>query len=121
MILPRALLVALLLSAAPAAGEEAVDCGSLSTQMEMNACAARGRDAADAELNLAWRDLRGRVSERTGAALLKAQRAWIAYRDLACEAEAGQYEDGSIAPLIRATCLERLTRARTRDLRDFGP
>lgn len=120
MIRPGALAVLALL-AAPAGAEEAGDCGALATQMEMTACAGRAQAAADAELNAVWQELRGQVSEPTAAALLKAQRAWIAYRDLACAAEAGQYAGGSIAPFIRLGCLARLTRTRSAELRAFGP
>ena len=51
------------------------------------------------------------------AALRDAQRAWIAFRDRACEVEGMRYEGGSIQPMIVAGCLERLTRARSEDLR----
>lgn len=116
----RALAVLLALAAGPAAAQ---GCGDAVTQMEMNRCAAEAWDAADAELNRAYgkaldaaraMDARGDgAPERT---LREAQRAWVAFRDLACEAEAQPFQPGSITGLIQATCLERLTRARTDDL-----
>jgi uncharacterized protein YecT (DUF1311 family) len=51
--------------------------------------------------------------------LLKAQRAWLAYRDAACEVQASPYEGGSIQPLIWFSCLSELTAERTRMLLEF--
>nr|WP_245218935.1 lysozyme inhibitor LprI family protein [Rubellimicrobium aerolatum] len=112
--------VLLALAAGPVAAQ---DCGARPTQAEMNACAAEAWRAADAELNRAYgqalevarrMDARGDgAPERT---LREAQRAWVAFRDLACAAEAQPFQPGSITGLIAAGCLERLTRARTDDL-----
>jgi uncharacterized protein YecT (DUF1311 family) len=54
-----------------------------------------------------------------GNTLLTAQRAWLAYRDAACEAHASPFEGGSLQPLIRATCLSEITAERTRMLLEF--
>jgi uncharacterized protein YecT (DUF1311 family) len=78
------------------------------TQMEMNACAASDYSRADEELNAVWRKL------PKSKELLAAQRAWIAYRDAECSFRRAQFEGGSIAPLIYATCLSELTRQRTK-------
>ena len=48
--------------------------------------------------------------------LLKAQRAWIDYRDGQCEAEGAQFAGGSIRPLITISCKTTLTRKRTEEL-----
>jgi uncharacterized protein YecT (DUF1311 family) len=50
-------------------------------------------------------------------ALKTAQRAWITFRDAACEAEAYAMQGGSAQPLLVFGCRARLTRARTEDLR----
>ncbi len=39
------------------------------------------------------------------ARYLTAQRAWMASRDADCEAEAGRYEGGSLARVVRVGCL----------------
>ena len=100
--------------------QSAAECISPQTQLLMNACAARDYKKADAALNAAWgpakefADAIGR-----GPMLLSAQRAWLAYRDEACDVHASPYEGGSLQPLIRATCLSELTAERTRMLLEF--
>lgn len=91
------------------------------TQMELNECAAIDYKAADAELNAAWGATKSFYDGiGHGQDLLTAQRNWIAFRDANCEAEAALYEGGSIQPLIYSTCLTRLTRRRTEDLKQMN-
>jgi uncharacterized protein YecT (DUF1311 family) len=102
---------------AGAAGAQEMDCAQAVAQQDMNWCAAEDYRAADAALNAEWRVT---VDWARGVGLEEdlraAQRAWIAFRDAACEVEAGVWEGGSMAPLIHATCMTRLTEARTTDL-----
>ncbi|MEM9784485.1 MAG: lysozyme inhibitor LprI family protein [Pseudomonadota bacterium] len=101
------------------AAAQTPDCAAPQTQLDMNFCAARAYRVADGALNAAWGPAMAAqraVSDIAADTLRRAQRAWIAYRDLACEAEAMQYQGGSIQPLILSSCLERLTRQRTADL-----
>ncbi len=53
---------------------------------------------------------------RPPAALDSAQAAWVSYRDQACRAAAGQYEGGSLQPVVALDCRLRLTRERTFEL-----
>ncbi len=107
---------------APAAQAEVPgECVSPQTQTDMNICAAREYEEADAALNTAWgpaRDFAKAIGQ--GDALLAAQRAWLSYRDAACEVHSSPYEGGSIRPMIYAGCLTELTQARTRMLLDFN-
>ena len=74
-----------------------LDCSNPQTQVEMTGCAAQAFEAADGDLNLAYkmaRDMARRLDQGLPAdhipaeiILRDAQRAWIAYRDQACEAE----------------------------------
>ncbi len=90
------------------------------TQFEMNECAATDFQNADTQLNATWEQAKVYMDGiGQGAALLDAQRKWLAFRDAACAAEIAPYEGGSIQPLILWTCLARLTQARTEDLRNF--
>lgn len=98
----------------------AQDCADANTQREMTECAQQSYQRADDDLNAAYKQASLIAHGYGGAAqeqLLAAQRAWITYRDAACDAEAALYDGGSIQPMVRATCLERLTRARSDDLR----
>jgi uncharacterized protein YecT (DUF1311 family) len=101
-------------------------------QAGMNQCAYLDYKAADKELNAVYRDVRAYVKnvdadsaelgERyVGAekALLKAQRAWIDYRDGHCEVEGFAARGGTLEPLLVATCLAQLTRHRTVELKSL--
>lgn len=90
------------------------------TQHDMNQCAYQGWMAADGDLNdtykWAMQVARG-WSDGAAEALRNAQRAWIPYRDAACEAEGYLFEGGSMQPLIVMSCKEHLTRQRTEEMR----
>lgn len=119
-----------LLVDAPASSEEApsVDCKDAQTQSDMNICAAQDYEAADKVLNrqwlatkkaaTAWDDVVAGEGRARGAEerLLKAQRAWLAYRDSQCETLGFSFEGGSIQPLVVSNCLADLTRKRTEEL-----
>ena len=49
-------------------------------------------------------------------ALEGAQAAWRGYRDRACRAAGGQFEGGSLQPVVLLDCRLRLTRERTLEL-----
>ncbi len=124
-ILPAVALAAVLI---PAAGiAKSPDCTAPRNQSEMNICAHLDYQAADGDLNFDYRmardemrNLDSRLStELLGAekALLNAQRSWIKYRDQACQAEGFIVRGGSMGPLVVSSCLARLTRQRSEDLR----
>jgi uncharacterized protein YecT (DUF1311 family) len=111
------LLFALLLAPAVAAA----DCGDDATQSELNACAAADYDAADAELNRLYHEMRARLegADDTTRLLTLAQRAWIGWRDTECDLASASVAGGSIYPMIRGQCLARLTTARAADFRRY--
>ena len=92
-------------------------CGDERTQTEMNRCADWEYRATDAELNQVYGQLRARLDPKRQQALTGAQRAWIRYRDAHCSYEASANEGGSLEPFTRSTCLARVTRGRTAELR----
>ncbi|HVK90936.1 MAG TPA: lysozyme inhibitor LprI family protein [Mycoplana sp.] len=118
---------------APAASaqdaEPELDCANAVTQMEMNLCAQVDYEAADDELNRAYRAAM-KVMETTDAdlgeidpaypgavgALKKAQRAWIPYRDAHCELAGFEARGGSLEPMLVSACLADLTLKRTQEL-----
>lgn len=98
----------------------AAPCGDDSTQMELNACAAAAYAKADAELNALYKQQIGRLEEPNKARLKEAQRAWIAFRDKSCLYEAGPREEsGTIWPLLQSACLEKFTKQRISDLKEY--
>ena len=109
----------------PAAAQE-VDCANAMAQADLNACAYQDWEAADADLNAAYQqamevlegwDANLPAEEQGAAAALKdAQRAWITFRDKACEAEGYAFKGGSAEPLLVYGCMRVLTEERTAHL-----
>jgi uncharacterized protein YecT (DUF1311 family) len=107
----RMLVAAMFALAAGAA--RADDCDKAVVQNDINRCAQGRYDAADRELNGAWRAL----PDSTKTSLREEERDWIARRDAACKAEAAESEGGSMYPTLYFGCMEKKTRERTRVLR----
>ena len=85
-------------------------------QQQMNACAVRDFRAADAALNIRYREVMAELPTAPRVALRKEQRDWLRRRDPACKAEARASEGGSIWPLVFHACLEKASRERTTEL-----
>lgn len=117
-----------LLVDAPSDEAMPVDCKVAQTQSDMNACAAEDYAAADKALNeqwlatkkaaTVWDDLSEGDGRPRGAEerLLKAQRAWLAYRDSQCAALGFTVQGGTIQPMVVSSCLAGLPRKRTEEL-----
>lgn len=113
------------LVAGPAAAQ--ASCAEAVTQADLNDCAATSLQVADDGLNRAYeaavaaaRRFDGSGEGRAEGSLRAAQRAWLAFRDAACEAEAALWDGGSAQPMIRSGCLEHLTLQRTDDLWSYA-
>ena len=113
------------LLAGPAFAQE-IDCANAMAQQELNLCAYRVWQDADADLNKAYKqavamlkDWDADLSEgepSAANALRDAQRAWITFRDKACEVEGYAMRGGSAEPLLVNGCLAGLTRERAAQL-----
>ena len=121
-----ALALLMALWAAPVLAQK-LDCRMPVTQQDINQCAYQDYLVADDALNRSYRaaiararDLEQYVSADVEQSLRAAQRAWIAFRDLACAVEGMPNEGGSMQPMIVSGCLTRLTWARQQDLDLFG-
>jgi uncharacterized protein YecT (DUF1311 family) len=113
--------------------QDDVDCANAMAQQDMNFCAAKDYEAADAEMNAVWKDARAATKDLDAelsddlkgaeAALLAAQRGWLAYRDGQCEVAGFEARGGSMEPMLVSGCLADLTRKRTQELKEFinGP
>ena len=104
------------------------NCGNLSTQVEMNDCAAAEAHKADVALNVAYRELLGKVKENKTATerVVAAEKAWVVFRDaeLAAEWPVGKGENpnllyGSVHPLCYYNELARMTWERVKTLKDL--
>lgn len=125
--LPLAALAFCTLSGAAMA--QAPNCEAPGDQAEAMACAEQAYAENDAALNKAYRAAMAKMktldselpAEMQGAAasLKNAQRAWIAYRDAACETEGYKFAGGTLETLVVASCLAYLTEERTKHLNDL--
>ena len=118
-IVPAVVSAAILLSSA-ALGK--VNCKNPSSQTEMNVCAQREFIIADKKLNAVYKKAMAsmRRVDCSGAKILRdAQRAWIAYRNKACEAYGFIARGGRMEIGLVTACETDLTRKRTKDLQDF--
>jgi uncharacterized protein YecT (DUF1311 family) len=118
---------ALMLFAAGGVNAEDVDCDNAETQSDMTSCAQARYDEADKGLNAQYKLTRAAMAtidedldgDMKGAeqALLKAQRAWINYRDAQCENYGFQARGGTMEPMLVAGCLADLTDLRAKELK----
>jgi uncharacterized protein YecT (DUF1311 family) len=92
-------------------------CADAQNQQEMNRCAAEEYKKADAELNKVYQQLLPKLEAAHKEKLKLAQRAWLTFRDAHCEYEAFIFDGGTMQPLIQYSCLEAMTRERTKQLR----
>jgi uncharacterized protein YecT (DUF1311 family) len=97
--------------------EEQSPCEDAQTQAELNMCAGRKFKEADAELNRVYSQLTSKVDAPYRAKLKAAEVSWLKYRDDNCDYETALYEGGTMRPMVYSFCLERMTKARTAELR----
>ncbi len=116
----RSFLVLILIAAFISAAR-ADDCDNAADQATMNACAEDAWKKADAELNSVYKKLQGRNKDdaRASKLLTAAERAWVTFRDAECEYGAADNQGGSIFPLVYFGCLDKLTKARTNQLKGY--
>ena len=113
----------------PAVQAQDVNCKEPQTQLDMTICAKKDWEAADAELNAAYKAAMAAMKQTDsylsddlkGAAktLTTAQRAWIPFRDKACESYGFLARGGSMEPMLVLQCRADLTRQRTSQLKDL--
>ncbi|WP_269584913.1 lysozyme inhibitor LprI family protein [Roseibium sp. Sym1] len=113
-----------------AAAQETPDCDNAMTQSEMTRCADLDWQKADAELNTVYKKAMAKMRETDsylpddlkGAAdtLRDAQRAWIPYRDKACEAYGFLARGGTMEPMLVYGCRADLTRQRVTELQSLA-
>ncbi|MBJ2348673.1 MULTISPECIES: lysozyme inhibitor LprI family protein [Pseudomonas] len=96
-------------------------CANATTQGDMNQCAAQENKAADKELNSLYKQITARLMDNAHAKqlLVKAQRAWIEFRDAECSFSASGVEGGSVYPMIHDECITNLTKARVEALKTY--
>jgi len=109
-------------------------CDKAMTQLELNMCFGREYKKTDVRLNQLYRktlDLMQREMDsaredvykdteeivQTSTANLKAaERAWIQYRDLHCQAAQHEVWGGSMSPMVWAECMSQVTEHRISEM-----
>jgi uncharacterized protein YecT (DUF1311 family) len=99
----------------------AQDCANAVSQSELNACAQSEYERADKRLNQTYAQVKARIGKRAvlKSKVINAQRTWIAFRDAECAVSAEGVSGGSAEPMVYASCLARMTEARTKTLSDM--
>ena len=126
------MILSALFALAAAAQEPEIDCDNAMAQFELNACAYREFERADAAMNAQWKVTAARMKaidadfdrtqdNRPGYfdTLLAAQRAWLTYRDKHCAGEGYTRRGGSAEPMMISGCQTQLTDARTKQLKEL--
>ena len=93
-------LILLLAGAANASGQrnkKPDPCANPQTQLEMNQCAGKEYQAADAVLNQVYQKLVAMLDDEQKAQLKEAENAWLKYRDAHCNFVADQYKGEACA------------------------
>lgn len=129
----RAIAIAtwLAIASSPAAAQSPakIDCDNAASTVEMNFCALQSFEKADAALNVAYKSALGDIPEMATEppfdakswteALRNSQRAWLAYRDAECKEHVPMHWTGGTGTNADVLgCMETLTEARTKELRD---
>jgi uncharacterized protein YecT (DUF1311 family) len=78
------------------------------------ACAYSRYTSAEAALSAVWRKVKGRPG------VLRAQRAWIVYKDAECEIENPATPEGREYPIFKYMCLAELTEQRVGQLTEIA-
>lgn len=108
------LVSASMFAASAMAAEE--DCKNPVSQMAMNVCAGKDYQREDATLNKRYKELVAKLEKDRRAKLKQVQVTWIKYRDLQCDFDSSNYDGGSMYPLVRSSCLARMTAQRNKEL-----
>ena len=110
-----------------------VDCAEQQTNLDAKICTQRQFERADKELNAAYVEAlkAARQQDRYASEepnpnrpgleklLRKAQREWVAFRDLNCDFHYNVYYGGSMASLAYLACKLDMTKARAKELNAF--
>lgn len=96
-----------------------IDCSNVKTQAEITICTLNEYNAADKELNILYKKVFAKLTDKQRVVLISAQRKWIDYRDEHCKLYALLYKDGSIATSVIFANKTETTRTRIKELQDL--
>lgn len=106
---------------AATAAQAADNCANANDQATMNECTDKAFRASDAELNMLYKQIQGRLKDDpdTAKLLVAAQRAWVGFRDAECEFSSSGVAKGSIYPMTVLQCHDGMTQQRIKDFQIY--
>lgn len=125
----KAIIAVFVLSVVSGSFAMARDCQQANSNYEIYECMKLQYTAADKVLNVEYQNARARISksvmkpeDKTASLqiLLKAQRAWIAFRDTDCDLQSIAFMGGNGGGLQIQQCLVSKTQERTAILKDVA-
>ncbi len=90
------------------------------TQVEISACLSAEAGSAQKKLDAAFASAVKRSSGKAKAELVASQKQWVRQRDAACDAEAAEYEGGSMQPSVYSSCMSAAITKRIGVLKGVG-
>ena len=96
-----------------------IDCSKANDTVTMKYCSQQSYQAADKQLNQVYQQVISNLKSEARQLLTTAQQAWIKFRDHNCDFEVYESRGGTGYEIFRNGCLERVTKQRTKDLRDY--
>jgi len=97
--------------------KKAKPCGESGNQFELNQCAAKEYQAADAALNKVYGQLMSKLEDNHKAKLKQSEIAWLKFREANCEFSSFINEGGTAYPMVYNGCLTSMTNDRTKELK----
>ena len=92
-------------------------CDSATTMAAMRACENARYQTAGREMDAAYDALLKGLNGEQKHKLLRAQKAWLRFREANAAFEASTIQGGTLAPLVKISVLTKMTSARTEELR----
>jgi uncharacterized protein YecT (DUF1311 family) len=104
---------------APASSQPQINCENPGSNVEYKECAYRAYQASDKQLNQVYKPIFAKLKGTEKQKLIQAQSIWIKFRDANCEFEVYQNRQGSGYSGFLSNCLERMTKARIDELKNW--
>ncbi|MBD2606802.1 DUF1311 domain-containing protein [Scytonema hofmannii FACHB-248] len=112
-------LSALAISPSSIAQTQTINCSKATATTEVKFCSQQSYQAADRKLNQVYQQVTSTLSSEPKQLLITGQQSWIKFRDNNCNFEVYNSRGTTGYEIFRNGCLERLTKQRTKDLRDY--
>jgi uncharacterized protein YecT (DUF1311 family) len=109
----------------------AIDCNKAVTTPDLNDCASIEQKKIEGQLNDTYKRVIKMLEKpepstaegytATKKRLIEAQRAWIKFREIDCDALYTFYKDGTIRNLIYLGCMQTHAEQRIKELKNYDP